>query len=138
MKMRDVLAGVLGGGAALAVDRAVDRAMPTARTASAATGLLTAAAIYPLARRRGFGSLGEKVVLLAAGSLVAAAAARPEHRTQLIAVGWLAHAGFDAAFSHDPAASRIPSWYPAMCAGYDVALGASLLRPARRAPSSRH
>lgn len=134
MKMRDVVAGVIGGGAALAVDRAVSRTMPNARTESAAAGLLTAAAIYPLARRRGFGSLGEKVVLLGASGVVAAAAAMPKQRTQLIAGGWIAHAAFDAAFRDDANVSRIPSWYPAMCAGYDVALGASLLVPAQRAP----
>lgn len=128
--MRDLAAGLIGGGAALAVDRAVAQTMPNARTESAAAGLLTAAAIYPLARRRGFGSFGEKVVLLAAGGVVAAAAAMPKQRTKLIAAGWVAHAAFDAAFRHDANVSRIPSWYPAMCAGYDVALGASLLRPA--------
>jgi hypothetical protein len=39
----------------------------------------------------------------------------------------VAHAGFDAAFSHDATASRIPSWYPAACAGYDVAFAALLI-----------
>jgi hypothetical protein len=130
--MRNVVAGVTGAGAAIAVDRAVARTMPTARTESAAAGLLTAAAIYPLARRRGFGDLGEKVVLFAAGGVVAAAGALPKHRTRLIAAGWIAHATFDAAFRTDARASRIPSWYPAMCAGYDIALGALLLSDARR------
>ena len=136
--MRDIVAGVIGGAAALAVDRAVGRTMPDTRTQSAAAGLLTAAAIYPVARRRGFGNLTEKVVLLAAGGVVAAAAAMPKQRTQLIAAGWIAHAAFDAAFHDNADVSRIPSWYPAMCAGYDIALGASLLVPAQRAPSSRH
>ena len=50
----------------------------------------------------------------------------PARRAQVLGAGWIAHAGFDAVFTpHD--ASRIPSWYPAMCAGYDVALGARLL-----------
>jgi hypothetical protein len=55
------------------------------------------------------------------------ATARPARRRQLVAAGWLAHAGFDAAFvPHD--GSRIPAWYPAMCAGYDVALAGRLAR----------
>lgn len=111
----------------MAVDRVVASASRDIRTQSAAAGLLAAAAIYPLACRRGFGNLGEKAVLALAAGVVGAAAAKPQWRTQLIAAGWIAHASFDAAFHPNNDASRIPSWYPAMCAGYDVALGARLL-----------
>jgi hypothetical protein len=130
-----IVAGAVGGVSAIAVDRAVAEAVPGLRTESAAAGLIAAAVIYPLARRRGFGNVGEKAVLALATGVVAAAAAKPGRRTQLIAAGWLAHAAFDAAFRPNNASSRIPSWYPAMCAGYDVALGARLLLPARRRPT---
>jgi hypothetical protein len=126
MRVRDVAAFAAGAGAAVSVDVLTERAMPTRRIDGAALGLLTAAAIYPAARRSGFGTGVEKVVLIAAGAVVAVAAALPARRAQLLAAGWIAHAGFDAAFSpHDD--SRIPSWYPAMCAGYDVGLGVRLL-----------
>jgi hypothetical protein len=126
IRMLHVVAAAAGAGAAVGVDVLTERVMPARRADGAALGLLTAAAIYPAARRRGFGTVGEKAVLLAAGALVAAAVALPARRMQLLGAGWIAHAGFDAAFHpHDD--SRIPSWYPAMCAGYDVALGARLL-----------
>jgi hypothetical protein len=51
MRIRDAVAVAVGGAAALAVDRAVEQSMPYVRTESAAAGLVTAAAIYPLARR---------------------------------------------------------------------------------------
>jgi hypothetical protein len=135
--LRDVVAGAVGAAAAIAVDRAVDQTMPSFRTESAAAGLITAAVIYPLARRRGFGNLGEKAVLALATGIVVAAAAKPNRRTELIAAGWIAHAAFDGAFRPNREVSRIPGWYPAMCAGYDVALGARLLLPRRGAVTVR-
>jgi hypothetical protein len=124
--VRNALGLAVGAAAAVGVDRMTAQVMPARRLDGAALGLLTAAGIYPAARRRGFGTLSEKAVLLGAAAVVAATVAMPARRAQLLAAGWIAHAGFDAAFtSHDD--SRIPSWYPAVCAGYDLALGARLL-----------
>jgi hypothetical protein len=124
--VRNVLGLAVGAAAAVGVDKVTDEVMPARRLDGAALGLLTAAGIYPAARRRGFGTRGEKAVLISAGAVVAAAAALPARRAQLLAAGWIAHAGFDALFTPHRE-SRIPSWYPAVCAGYDLALGARLL-----------
>lgn len=124
--VQNVLGLAVGAAAAVGVDKLTAEVMPARRLDGAALGLLTAAGIYPAARRRGFGTRTEKAVLIAAGAVVAAAVAMPARRARLLAAGWIAHAGFDALFMpHDE--SRIPSWYPAVCAGYDLALGARLL-----------
>lgn len=126
MRTRNVVAAVLGAGAALAIGATGEKVAPGRRTELAGVGLLTAAAIYPAARRRSFGDLKEKAVLVAACGVVVGAGVRGGRRGRaLVAGGWFAHAGFDAAFTPHRA-SRIPSWYPAMCAGYDVALAARL------------
>jgi hypothetical protein len=124
--MRNVLGLAVGAAAAVGVDRVTEQLAPARRMDGAALGLLTAAGIYPAARRRGFGTASEKLVLTAAAVVVAAAAALPARRAQLLAAGWVAHAGFDALFTPH-VESRIPSWYPAVCAGYDLALGVRLL-----------
>jgi hypothetical protein len=100
------------------------------RLAYAGAGLAIAAAIYPLARSgwepddavyRELAALGAFGALSVAGARAAGPAG-----SRLLAAGWLAHAVFDAA--HDTGDdSRIPSWYPAVCAGYDVAMAAALL-----------
>jgi hypothetical protein len=125
LSAKDVASAAVGAAAALGADRAAARL--NRRTEIAAAGLLTAAAIYPAARRRSFGDGREKAVLVAAAAVVTAALTQPGLRGRwLLAAGWLAHAGFDAKFAPH-ADSRIPSWYPAMCAGYDAALAARLL-----------
>ena len=49
--------------------------------------------------------------------------------THILAAGWLAHAGFDAVH-HRNSSSRLPAWYPAVCAGFDIAVAAQLMRSA--------
>ena len=44
-----------------------------------------------------------------------------------MAVGWAAHAVYDAVFTHDPAITRLPTTYAAACAGADIAMGARLI-----------
>jgi hypothetical protein len=119
---RDVAAGAIGAAAAVGVDVVMQRTAPQHRTPGAALGLVGAALIYPVARRGRFGDAAEKLVLGAA--TVTSLMAHPDRR-RLVAAGWLAHALFDAQFAPG-SASRIPRWYPAMCAGYDVALAARL------------
>ena len=54
---------------------------------------------------------------------------------RLLAAGWAGHAVFDLA--HDPGRhSRIPEWYPALCAGYDVGVAARLLGAPQRSPAA--
>jgi hypothetical protein len=124
-RRKHIVAAALGATAAVGADVVTTRVQPKRRTEASAAGLVTAAAIYSLARRRSFGNGREKITLVAALALVGAALGQPEKARLIVAGGWLAHAGFDAAFtSRDD--SRIPSWYPAMCAGYDVAAAARL------------
>lgn len=52
-------------------------------------------------------------------------AARSTTRSRLLAAGWAAHALFDAVH-HRGATSCLPDWYPALCAGYDLSLAASI------------
>ena len=121
---RDVAAGALGAAAAVGVDAVTQRIVPRQRTTSAALGLVGAALIYPVARRGRFGDGAEKIML---GLATATSLTAHPDRRRLVAAGWLAHAFFDAQFAPN-SNSRIPVWYPAMCAGYDVALAARLVR----------
>src|SRR4051794_26071657 len=94
-----------------------------------AAGLAVAAAIYPAARRRwrlDRRSAGELVGVIGYGTASVLAARRPRPRAnRLLAAGWASHALFDAAHGHDES-SRLPRWYPALCAGYDLVVCAHL------------
>lgn len=95
----------------------------------AGLGLVTAAVIYPAARRDHAPSaaLGvEAGVVLATTALAAVAAGgSPATGRRLLALGWASHAIFD--FAQGPSAdSRLPGWYAPVCAGYDFAFAARL------------
>jgi hypothetical protein len=124
----------LGIGAALAglSDLAVTRFAAARRIPLFAVGLVVAAAIYPLfrsGRPRSAPVVRELAALLAFGAVGAAAARSTSSNTaRVVGAGWAAHALFDLV--HDGGQhSRIPDWYPAMCAGYDLGVAAILLRP---------
>jgi hypothetical protein len=120
----------LASGAAFtfATDVAVARLMPRHRTAVAALGLVAAAAVYPLSRRRLGIDAGEGVTLAAACALAVAAAVLPAPTAQrVLGAGWTAHALYDAVFTHDAAVTRLPATYAAACAGADIAMGARLI-----------
>lgn len=111
-----------GAGFALAADIAMARLIPRRRTAVAALGLVAAAAVYPLSRRRLGMDTGETVTLAAA----------------CIGVGWAAHAVYDAVFTHDAAITRLSTTYAAACAGADIAMGARLILADGRAIAGEH
>lgn len=93
-------------------------------------GLVVAALIYPAARRSvGTGGLAVEAAVVAATGALAASAARWESVTarRVLAGGWASHALFDA-LRGASADSRLPGWYPAVCAGYDVAVAARVAR----------
>lgn len=97
----------------------------------AGIGLVTAAVIYPAARREHAPSaaLGVEagVVLTTAALAVVAAGSSPKVGRRLLALGWAAHALFD--FGQGPSEdSRLPGWYAPVCAGYDFAFAGQLLR----------
>lgn len=97
----------------------------------AGVGLVTAAVIYPAARREHAASqaLAVEGAVVGGTVLLAILAAGRSTATgrRLLALGWAAHALFDVGQgpSED---SRLPGWYPALCAGYDLALAGQLLR----------
>ncbi|MCV7169010.1 hypothetical protein H7I41_03615 [Mycobacterium manitobense] len=115
-------------GFALAADMAMARFLPRRRTSVAAVGLVTAAAVYPLSRRR-WGIDTRETVTLAAACAVAGAATWLPARTarRVVGVGWAAHAVYDAIFTHDASITRLPPTYAAACAGADIAMGARLI-----------
>jgi len=96
-----------------------------------AVGLAIAAAIYPANRREwrlDRSTVGELLGLVGYGAASVLAAQRPRPQAnRLLAAGWASHALFDAAHGHDES-SRLPRWYPALCAGYDLVVCAHLMR----------
>lgn len=129
----DVAAIAVGALSGLAVENSARTLFPQARTGLGSLGLVTAAAIYPAARsgsRTGAASARELAAVATALGLTLAARRRGGLLARaLIAAGWVAHAAFDAQHDAGPE-GRLPDWYPALCAGYDLAFAGALLRPA--------
>ena len=124
----EMVALAQGAGFALAADIAMARLIPRRRTAIAALGLVAAAAVYPLSRRRLGMDTGETVTLAAACAVAAAAAWLPARTARrVLGAGWAAHALYDAVFTHDAAITRLPTTYAAACAGADIAMGVRLI-----------
>jgi hypothetical protein len=117
-----------GVGFALAADIAMARFLPGRRTAVAAVGLVAAAAVYPLSRRRWGIDTGETITLTAACAVAGAATWLPARTARrVVGVGWAAHAVYDAAFTHDASITRLPPTYAAACAGADIAMATRLI-----------
>jgi hypothetical protein len=107
---------------------AMARFFPRRRTAVAAVGLVAAAAVYPLSRRRRGIDTREMVTLTAACVVAGAATCLPAGTARrVVGVGWAAHAVYDAAFTHDASVTRLSPTYAAACAGADIAMGARLI-----------
>lgn len=106
------------------------------RARLAAVILVGAAAVYPVAGRSGASSRHarrrEVSVVIGTVALGVAAEALPDRVARtVVAAGYALHALFDMTHA-ESAETRLPAWYPAFCAGYDVAMAATL---ARGAPS---
>lgn len=54
------------------------------------------------------------------------------HRRALLAAGWALHVGWDLAFPQHHTGQLVPTWYPMLCVGFDLALAAYLLQSGRR------
>jgi hypothetical protein len=131
------VAAAAGVAFAITADEAITHLRPTQRTPMAAYGLIAAAAIYPLSRRRLSLDGREAVALIGACSVAASAARMPSAGARwLLSAGWVSHALYDAVFTHDANTTRLPKWYAPLCAGADIAMGVRLaLRPsANRTP----
>ncbi len=128
----DVSAFAVGGLLSIATDRSISRRNPTHRTVIYAAGL-GAAVVYPLSHlgRTANSTVLERewIAVVATAAVLVGATILPERgAARLTAGGWLAHAIFDRA--HDRgASSRLPQWYPALCAAYDVGVGTLLCFP---------
>lgn len=128
----DTVALAAGAVLGLVTAEPVRRQGGRASVVGAGIALVTAAVIYPAARRehpRDRAHLVEGAVVGAAAVLAVLAAGRsPVAGRRLVAAGWAAHAAFD--FGQGPSAdSRLPDWYAPLCAGYDVAFAGQLVRP---------
>jgi hypothetical protein len=126
--------GVIAGAGLAELTARGARTLPADRQlAFYAAGLALAAAIYPAARRRwrlDRRGVGEVLGVVGYGTASVLAARRPRPRAnRLLAAGWASHAVFDAAHGHDDG-SRLPRWYPALCAGYDLVVCGHLARAA--------
>jgi hypothetical protein len=128
IETEELVALAQGAGFALAADAALARLVPRRRTAIAAVGLVAAAAVYPLSRRRLSMDAGETVTLFAACAVATAACLLPTQTARrVLGVGWAAHAVYDAVFKHDSTITRLPTTYAAACAGADIVMGARLI-----------
>lgn len=124
---------VAGAGLGVATVRAMRVRPDREHPALWATALSLAALVYPAARKRWElrgRSAAEMLALIGYGGLSVAATRQPRPlASRALAAGWASHAAFDAAHGHDDD-SRLPTWYPAMCAGYDLVVAAHLVRSA--------
>lgn len=131
----DLAAATIGATLAVVTDSAARRAgSPQRHVVSLSLGLAGAAAVYPLARTgcTDRGAVARELLALGSyGAVSPLAIRRAETDGRLIAgAGWLLHAAFDAIHGHSEDA-RLPRWYPALCAGFDVVIAGLLAaRPA--------
>jgi hypothetical protein len=130
--MRAGAVAALAGGAALGWVSAgvVRRLGERGSVIGAGAALVTAAVIYPAARRDHGPSAAHAIEagVLVATTGLAVTAARTDAGSgrRLLAAGWAAHALFD--FGRGPSAdSRLPAWYAPLCAGFDVTYAARLI-----------
>jgi hypothetical protein len=127
--VRGALGVASGLGLAAVTEASLRRYDAGRRRLAYAAFLPLAAAIYPIFRRGGRGSRAGRVEIAALGAYSAFAVAARDDR--VLAAGWASHAAFDA-LHHGGDESLIPGWYPAVCAGYDLAVAGLLIGPARR------
>lgn len=130
--MTTQVGGLLAGAALAAGNLRLTASQPPGRrTALWAVGLAVAAAVYPAARVRwqADATAARELLGVAVYSSVALTAVRhaPPAGARIAAAGWASHAAFDLVHRHSEG-SRLPAWYPAACAGYDLVVAGSLAR----------
>ncbi|HMU35655.1 MAG TPA: hypothetical protein PKA04_02410, partial [Marmoricola sp.] len=90
-----------------------------------ALSLVGVSVVYPLTRRGWTVSDGGHLAFATAAVAITATANESVPARRVVAGGWLAHAVMDLAVGHGPD-SRLPGWYPAVCAGFDIGYAARL------------
>jgi hypothetical protein len=127
------VAAVAGGAFAGAVTHQTVRRAKRPEAVSALF-LVGAAATYLLADPRGVSGAARTREVAAVGATVAMGlvSGMVPRRTsrRLLAAGWLSHAAFDAVHRRNDS-SHLPGSYPAVCAGFDVAVAGLLMRDSR-------
>jgi len=121
---------VAGAGLALLYVTIARRRPPVGERLVLAWGLVVAAAVYMVFAIR-TGSLqwiGLELLGLAVFSAIAAAGAW--RWSSLLVVGWVAHVGWDVLL-HGAATPFVPSWYPALCVGFDLVVAAAIIQRLR-------
>lgn len=119
--------GAVAAGRLTAV--AVGRSLPRTRTQALVLALVPVALVYPAARTsaRDRSAVVREVAGVVAMAGVAVLALRDGDGRRVTAAGWLAHAAFD--LLHEKGAdSRLPDWYPGVCAGFDAGVAWELMR----------
>ena len=130
---------LIAGGTGLALSAFVDaplkKWMPRNRTSSYAARLVVAAAVYPVARQGQVrqGRLVDVSIPIREWSAVSATfvvfvgalVLPPSTARRLVAASWAVHPIFDLLHEFGPE-SRLPDWYPAICAGYDLGVAGLL------------
>jgi len=140
---------LIAGGTGLALSAFVDaplkKWMPRNRTSSYAVGLMVAAAVYPVARQgrtrlrhtvdvsiptREWSDVSiptrEWSAVAATFAVFVGALVLPSRSARrLVAASWAIHPIFDLLHERGPD-SRLPDWYPAICAGYDLGVAGLL------------
>lgn len=124
-----VLIGAVGGAAnalLFAWFRGRDRGAPLAVALGVAAGIYVGFGLQD-------GRPGQVVVqLLGALPFIVVAVFWPQ-AVGLLGMAWIAHGLWDGVHELGLVGTRVPSWYPAACLGWDVVLGAAGLRWGRRA-----
>ncbi|BCF81629.1 hypothetical protein RQCS_11740 [Rhodococcus qingshengii] len=111
-------------------DAPAQKWMPRSRTPTYAVGLMVAATVYPVARqgRKVDASIRTREWSAAAATgavLIGGLVLPPSAARRLVAAGWALHPIFD--LLHERGSdSRLPDWYPALCAGYDLGVAGIL------------
>jgi hypothetical protein len=119
-----IVAGVVLAAALVALARRLGRRRELAVYAL----VLLLTAVYYLLAAMGKGAPPARVGVEALGAALFGAAAGYGvlRRPILLALGWIAHAGWDL-FLHPAGAAAatlyVPAWYPMLCVGFDLLLG---------------
>lgn len=119
-----VLLGAVGGGlnaALLSTRRPEHRGEPLAVILGVAAGIYVGFGLQD-------GRPGQVLLQVLGAVPFIVLATRPSRTIALLGVAWLAHGLWDGLHEFGLLPTTLPSWYPAVCLGWDVVLGAAALR----------
>jgi hypothetical protein len=126
---------LLGVGVAAACLAGVRAAFPAAERVTWALGLLAAALVYVVLAL--LDDRSSELAVEATGALIfgGLAALGVLRSAGFLAAGWAVHAVWDVAIPLAIDTAFVPEWYPPVCIGFDVAVGAYWLARVREQPT---